>query len=62
MKKININKNEDGSWTELMITDNAIILKQFDGDPKLDVIALTEDDMLKLGKIAEMIQAEKEVA
>ena len=38
---------------------DGVIIKQFDGDPKLDVIALTKDDFMKLGKIAEMLKAEE---
>ena len=59
MKKININKTKDGAWTEVMLNGNDIIIKQFDGDPKLDVIALTKDDFIKLGKIAEMLKSEE---
>ena len=59
MKKININKTKDGAWTDVILTVDCVIIKQFDGDPKLDVIALTKDDFMKLGKIAEMLKAEE---
>ena len=59
MKKININKTKDGAWTDVILTVDGVIIKQFDGDPKLDVIALTKDDFMKLGKIAEMLKAEE---
>lgn len=59
MKKVNINKTKDGTWTEAILNGDTVIIKQFDGDPKLDVIALTKDDFMKLGKIAEMLKAEE---
>ena len=36
--------------------------KKFVGGANLDVISLTKDDFIKLGKIAEMLKSESEVA